>query len=240
MDLSLVRIVAAAPGVILDKADGNDDRSCAMSGAAWNAVYVRHADGSVIWYGHMKKGSLTAKPVGSPVAAGEFLGIVGSSGNSTGPHLHFEVHGPAGQVHRAALRRLPGGAVVVAGPAPLLRLGDQRPPDPFAALPCPAHLSVAETPNANDVFAPGARAYFAAYYRDQLAGQVTEFTVRRPDGTVYTSWTSIVARTALRGELLVLVRSTCRRRPWGPGPSKPGTRGRPTRIPSRSGASGRW
>jgi hypothetical protein len=51
---------------------------------------------------------------------------------------------------------------------------------------CPA----AETPNTLDVFAPGARAYFAAYYRDQRLGQVTEFTLRRPDRSVFTTWTS--------------------------------------------------
>ena len=50
-----------------------------------------HADGSVAWYGHMKAGSLTNKAVGQTVSSGEYLGIVGSSGNSTGPHLHFGI-----------------------------------------------------------------------------------------------------------------------------------------------------
>ena len=44
------------------------------------------------WYGHLKKGSLTAKPEGARVEAGEVLGVVGSSGRSTGPHLHLEVY----------------------------------------------------------------------------------------------------------------------------------------------------
>lgn len=85
-------VVAAADGVIIYKSDGNFDMSCAMSGGNWNAVYVQHADGSIAWYGHLKKNSLTTKPVGAAVVAGEFLGVVGSSGNSTGPHLHFEVY----------------------------------------------------------------------------------------------------------------------------------------------------
>ncbi len=192
MDLSMVQIVAAAPGVILDKDDGNDDRSCAMSGAAWNAVYVRHADGSVIWYGHMKKGSLTAKPVGSPVAAGEFLGIVGSSGNSTGPHLHFEVHNPSGQVVEPHSGSCQAAASLWQAQRPYYDSAINALLTHSAAPVLPSCLT--ETPNANDVFAPGARAYFAAYYRDQLAGQVTEYAVRRPDGTVFTSWTSSSAQ----------------------------------------------
>jgi murein DD-endopeptidase MepM/ murein hydrolase activator NlpD len=93
MDQQAVDIVAAAPGTIIGKTDGNDDRSCPNHYSAdWNAVYVRHADGSVAWYGHMKKSSLTAKAIGASVATGEFLGKVGSAGFSTGPHLHFENH----------------------------------------------------------------------------------------------------------------------------------------------------
>lgn len=92
MDNSQAEIIAAAPGIIINKYDGNYDRRCAMSNLNWNAVYVQHNDGSVAWYGHMKNGSLTSKAIGENVAVGEYLGIVGSSGNSTGPHLHFEVY----------------------------------------------------------------------------------------------------------------------------------------------------
>ena len=96
-----VKVVAAAPGIIVMKSDGNDDQSCGSFASAtsnWNAVYVRHDDGSVTWYGHLKKQSLTTKNVGERVDEGEFLGFVGSSGRSSGPHMHFEVYNAAGKL----------------------------------------------------------------------------------------------------------------------------------------------
>lgn len=92
MDNSEVAVLAAAPGVVVYKQDGQYDRSCGFTGQQWNAVYVRHNDGSTAWYGHLKNGSLTAKGVGESVARGEQLGLVGSSGNSSTPHLHFELY----------------------------------------------------------------------------------------------------------------------------------------------------
>lgn len=91
MDTNQTIIIAAAAGQIIAKGDGQNDRSCSFNNSQWNAVYVQHNDGSVAWYGHLKNGSLTTKTVGDTVAAGEFIGVMGSSGNSTGPHLHFEV-----------------------------------------------------------------------------------------------------------------------------------------------------
>ena len=56
----LIHIVAAADGIIIGKDDGNSSYSCDWEGNQnWNAVYLRHNDGSVSWYGHMKKNSLT-------------------------------------------------------------------------------------------------------------------------------------------------------------------------------------
>lgn len=92
MDNNEAEIVAAADGVIINKYNGRYDRNCNFNNQFWNAVYLQHVDGSVSWYGHMKNNSLTTKAVGETVSAGEYLGIVGSSGNSTGPHLHFEVY----------------------------------------------------------------------------------------------------------------------------------------------------
>jgi len=92
MDREEVDIVAAARGVIISKTDGNYDQNCTFAHQAWNSVYLQHAEGLITWYGHMKKNTLTTKSIGDTVAEGEYLGKVGSSGISTGPHLHFEVY----------------------------------------------------------------------------------------------------------------------------------------------------
>ena len=55
-----------------------------------NMVLINHGDGYKTRYAHMVKGSMTVS-VGDYVEAGQTIGKVGSTGNSTGPHLHFEV-----------------------------------------------------------------------------------------------------------------------------------------------------
>jgi murein DD-endopeptidase MepM/ murein hydrolase activator NlpD len=53
------------------------------------AVYVLHENGDVTVYGHMDK--ILVEP-GQFVEAGETIALLGNRGQSTGPHLHFEVH----------------------------------------------------------------------------------------------------------------------------------------------------
>lgn len=85
-------VVAVADGVVVGIDDGNEDRYCRNGVSnSWNAVYVSHSDGSRIWYGHLKKGSIVVSK-GQNITQGQVLGKVGSSGNSSGPHLHIEVY----------------------------------------------------------------------------------------------------------------------------------------------------
>ncbi len=53
-----------------------------------NVVEIRHGNGLLTRYAHMSK---FAARVGQPVDAGDVIGAIGSTGRSTGPHLHFEV-----------------------------------------------------------------------------------------------------------------------------------------------------
>jgi murein DD-endopeptidase MepM/ murein hydrolase activator NlpD len=71
---------AAVDGVVL--------RAGAASGFGL-AVYVLHDNGDVTVYGHMDK--ILVEP-GQYVEAGETIALLGNRGQSTGPHLHFEVH----------------------------------------------------------------------------------------------------------------------------------------------------
>ena len=87
-------IVAAAGGSVLTAHDGEYDRctsgACSGGGGFGNYVKLQHADGHQTIYAHMKEWSVTVSE-GQWVECGEKLGEVGSSGYSTGPHLHFEV-----------------------------------------------------------------------------------------------------------------------------------------------------
>ncbi|MFJ2136396.1 peptidoglycan DD-metalloendopeptidase family protein [Streptomyces sp. NPDC087845] len=57
-------------------------------GAYGNQVVIKHADGHYSQYGHLSSLSVSA---GQSVSTGQQIGLSGSTGNATGPHLHFEV-----------------------------------------------------------------------------------------------------------------------------------------------------
>jgi murein DD-endopeptidase MepM/ murein hydrolase activator NlpD len=59
-------------------------------------VEVRHPNGMTTLYGHLSRLDVAK---GDPVAAGARIGLVGSTGRSTGPHLHFEVRRGERQVN---------------------------------------------------------------------------------------------------------------------------------------------
>jgi murein DD-endopeptidase MepM/ murein hydrolase activator NlpD len=85
-------VTAAADGEIVDRNDGEFDQNCAFDAEAEsNTVILKHADGKITIYAHMKKGTVTPRKVGDQVEQGDYLGVMGSSGMSTGPHLHMGV-----------------------------------------------------------------------------------------------------------------------------------------------------
>ena len=56
-------------------------------GAYGNKIAIEHPDGTVTWYAHMSAFLQTS----GTVKAGDVIGRIGSTGNTTGPHLHLEV-----------------------------------------------------------------------------------------------------------------------------------------------------
>lgn len=89
-------IVAAGSGVV-ETAGWN-------SGGYGNMVEIRHPDGSLTLYAHNSRLNVTA---GQTVRQGQKIAEMGSTGYSTGPHLHFEIHlGGQGAVNPMA--HLPG------------------------------------------------------------------------------------------------------------------------------------
>ncbi|CAH8282767.1 putative secreted protein (Por secretion system target) [Mariniflexile fucanivorans] len=196
MDTDGVEIVAAAPGQIIAKTVSNSDRSCSFNSNQWNAVYVQHADGSVALYGHMKQNSATQKNIGDSVVAGEYLGIVGSSGNSTGPHLHFEVYS---EIEQNGV----GQDILIDPFADACNnlntdswWQDQKPyvdsninallthSSPAVFPDCPT----TETLNVSNQFALNETAYFGLYLRDQVAGTSINLKIIRPNNTNLRDW----------------------------------------------------
>lgn len=83
-------VYAAAAGQVVAVYADSADRNFACSQEQWNFVRIRHSNGYSTTYGHMKKNSITVA-VGQNVAAGQQIGVVGSSGCSSAPHVHLTV-----------------------------------------------------------------------------------------------------------------------------------------------------
>jgi murein DD-endopeptidase MepM/ murein hydrolase activator NlpD len=86
VDLAISRgtpIHAAASGTVIFA-------RAAYNGGYGYMVMINHPNGTRSLYAHMSK---VIASVGDQVSQGEVIGLVGSTGHSTGPHVHFELHG---------------------------------------------------------------------------------------------------------------------------------------------------
>lgn len=88
-----------------------------------NHVRIQHAGGILSLYGHMPVGGVLVV-AGQKVKAGHKIGVIGNTGNSTGPHLHFEVRDSTG----IACDPAPFIVTEVPGPPPVQPPPVQPPP----------------------------------------------------------------------------------------------------------------
>ena len=87
-----VPVFAALDGIVTAAEDGEfDEQTTNLAGRAVNYVTLSHLDGYYTQYFHLKRGSV-AVSVGQAVTAGTQIGLTGSSGNSSWPHLHFSAY----------------------------------------------------------------------------------------------------------------------------------------------------
>lgn len=80
--------IAAPSGTDIQVVADGTVTCASYNGSYGNLVKVDHGNGVETWYAHTSKMYVT---VGQEVKAGDIIAAVGSTGNSTGPHLHFEI-----------------------------------------------------------------------------------------------------------------------------------------------------
>ncbi len=80
--------IAAPYGTLVKAADGGQVIQAAYSGGYGYSILIYHGGGFATWYAHL---SSFAVSTGQMVQRGQVIGLVGSTGLATGPHLHFEV-----------------------------------------------------------------------------------------------------------------------------------------------------
>lgn len=189
VDAGEMQVISAADGTLVAKAnvDPTDHNCGSGSSDPWNYVAIVHSDGRMTIYGHMRYNSLTTKSIGEMISRGEYLGTVASSGNSTGPHLHFE----ARYGNFTAAEWFDPYAGVASQPDSWW--SNQRPYFDAAVNKLATHSAPPSTPNVcqpsitnlQDSFTTPRNIYFYTFYRDYLGALPTQLNIYRPDGTLF-------------------------------------------------------
>ena len=192
MEAGQIEVVAAAEGILQSRLDGNFDKSCARNiGAQANQVVIRHDDGSRAIYAHLKNGSVTTAQVGSRIAAGQYLGKVGCSGNCSNPHLHFEVVDSAGRLvdpFQGPCNALNGDSWWESQPpysaTQVIALTAATAPPTGPTCGTDGRLQDPGSYHRKSAFARGELAYLVANIRELPAGGSVHFELRDPSGAL--------------------------------------------------------
>ena len=198
---NLVEVVAAATGIITVRIDTNPDMNCVFSTRPSNPIKVAHADGTVAEYKLFKRLTATSKLVGDTVVQGEYLGVVGSSGSSTAPHLHFELRDSLNNVIDpffgpcSANSDLPNITTATwwANQKPYVdstinALITHAGMPVFDGCDPVANAGIPGDRRAKKYFEPGDSIVFGSYYRSVRDVHVASVTIYRPDNSVWMSW----------------------------------------------------
>jgi len=159
----------------------------------WNAVYIQQADGSTVWYGHLKSGKLTSKAVGDTVEKGEYLGIVASSGFSSDAHLHIEYYDESdnlldpfkGDCNTLNENSLWADQPNYINPKVNALLTHSKLPN----IACGPENEVAELSNE---FRSGEEIYLGVYITDYIMGDTAFTRIFRPDNTFFDSFLTFI------------------------------------------------
>ena len=95
---------------VYSAADGYVSRIRVGTGGYGNCIYIQHPNGTSTVYAHLSKFARGIKK-GVRVKQGQTIGYVGSTGKSTGPHLHYEVLINGKRVNSQTLK-LPSGKIL--------------------------------------------------------------------------------------------------------------------------------
>lgn len=87
-----VDILASSDGLVV-RAELEEDAVGAAKNRG-NNIKICHESGYCATYMHLQNIDVVE---GETVVSGQIIGTIGNTGNSTGPHLHFEIHNPAGK-----------------------------------------------------------------------------------------------------------------------------------------------
>lgn len=185
-----IPVLAAADGIVRSVKDGFFDRETSRGERTGNSVLVDHGNGWSTFYLHFARNSIAVR-AGQRVRAGLVLGLVGSSGDSTAPHLHFNLryHDLPVEVHYAPGSYFLRPRAYQGAMSPRVMDSGITDHDPRYALP--------ERPTVRTTFSVSQPEDVWFWYRATHAVNGSELLVKwyRPNGTVFDTETLSVVGT---------------------------------------------
>lgn len=208
-------VVAARDGVVVSTEAGQTEggQTPEMLTKA-NAVRIRHVDGTIAVYAHLAHGGVFVYP-GQQVSAGQQIGLAGSTGYSSGPHLHFAVQTVRKNSDGFELISLPFRFYVGNPPAAfspqfrMLAKADYDSPGEIPGLDAPARLARTQSPSSSS--GPAASGGSEVAVSLQVPDEVRAYLLRIPTWKWFAGMVAVAVLLAMLDKFRTARRQQIRR-----------------------------